>query len=207
VIEHFEKQIGLQFLRDAFERCNQAVVLTTPKYETGQTDLCDNELERHRSLWSVRDFRSFTGAIVQTIDRDTLLAALVKPGLPQLSCKPPMQAKPQDARRLRAAKEEISRLIPPAQPFILLDQEQIRGDLAHTAVLPFLEKNGEYWGPPDDDAMAIGELERLRQAGATHLAVVWTSFWWLEHYVGFHRYLQEKFKCVLSGDNVIVFEL
>jgi len=207
VIEHLEKQAGMQLLRDAFEHSNKAVILTTPKYETGQDDLCGNELERHRSLWSARDFRTFAGAIVKAIDRDTLLAALVKPGLPPLTCKPPMQAKPADARRLRAAKDEITRLIPAGQPFILIDQEQIRVELPHGAAIPFLEKNGQYWGPPPDDQTAISELDRLLRAGATHLVIVWSSFWWLDHYTGFHRLLQEKFKRVPSGDDVIIFEL
>src|SRR5580765_6575315 len=74
VIEHFDKDTGLRFLRDAWDLCNKAVIATTPRYETGQGDLCDNELERHRSVWTAQDFRRFDGAIVRIVDRDTLLA-------------------------------------------------------------------------------------------------------------------------------------
>src|SRR6266704_4473654 len=52
IIEHMEKKAGMQFLRDAVEKSSKAVIVTTPKYETAQPDLCANELERHRSLWS-----------------------------------------------------------------------------------------------------------------------------------------------------------
>ena len=181
--------------------------MTTPKYETAQTDLCGNELERHRSLWSAKDFRQFTGALVKTIDRDTLLAVLARPGAPSLVCKPPMQVKPADAKRLRAATQQLERLIPAGQRFILVDEEQVRSQLQHMTAIPFLEKNGQYWGPPADDQTAIGELERLRQSGASHLAIIWSSFWWLDYYAGFHRYLREKFRCVLSSDELVVFEL
>src|SRR5438552_4459580 len=55
IIEHLEKAAGLQFLGDALDNCNKAVIVSTPKYETAQTNLCGNELERHRSLWSAKD--------------------------------------------------------------------------------------------------------------------------------------------------------
>src|SRR5438477_6170404 len=102
VIEHLEKPAGMQLLRDAWARCNKAIIVTTPKYETGQTDLCGNELERHRSLWGAKDFRQFTGATVKIVDRDMLLAVLPKPGQAVLTLAPSTSGKPSDARRLRA---------------------------------------------------------------------------------------------------------
>ncbi len=207
MIEHLEKDAGTQFLRDAYEICAKAVIVSTPRYETAQSDLCGNELERHRSLWSARDFRKFPGAIVKTIDRDTLLAVLAKPGLPPLLCTPPMRPKLADSRRLQVAKDGLTRLIPASQPFILIDEEQIRGELAHSAAIPFLEKDGQYWGPPPDDETAIRELERLRQAGAKYLAVVWPCFWWLEHYSSFHRHLEGNCRCILRSEEIVVFQL
>src|SRR5206468_624800 len=118
--------------------------------------------ERHRSLWAAKDFREFPGAQVKTVDGDLLLAVLAKPGLPPLLCRPPRQPKRTDTRRSRATAEALSRLIPPAQPFILIDEEHLRATLPDLAAIPFLEKNGQYWGPPPDDATAISELERLR---------------------------------------------
>ena len=99
------------------------------------------------------------------------------------------------------------RLVPPDQPFILIDDEQIRSELPQTKAIPFLEKDGQYWGPPADDATAIRELERLRQSRARYLAVVWSSFWWLDFYAGFHQHLREKFRCALSTEELVVFEL
>ena len=49
--------------------------------------------------------------------------------------------------------------------FILVDEEQLRGDLGLDRAIPFLEKDGQWWGAPADDETALRELERLRQAG------------------------------------------
>src|SRR6185503_6455462 len=59
VLEHFDKEKGFEVLREAVVKANKAVIVSTPKYETDQADLCGNELERHRSLWSAKDFRKF----------------------------------------------------------------------------------------------------------------------------------------------------
>src|SRR5437868_4061842 len=64
IIEHLEKNDGVELLRQAIEKSKKAVIVSTPKDETEQGELCANELERHRSLWSAKDFRKFNGAIV-----------------------------------------------------------------------------------------------------------------------------------------------
>jgi hypothetical protein len=79
IIEHFTKEDGLQLLRTAIAKSNQAVILSTPKFDTAQGACFDNELERHRSVWSAGDFQSFPGAIVKTIDGDMLVAVILKP--------------------------------------------------------------------------------------------------------------------------------
>jgi hypothetical protein len=104
--------------------------------------------------------------------------------------------------------QDIARLIPLQDAFILVDQAQL-GDViaAGRRMIPFLEHNGHYWGPPPDDLTAIRELERLRQAGAQFIAFAWPGFWWLEYYAAFHRYLRSQFSCVLDNDHLIVFDL
>jgi len=82
----------------------------------------------------------------------------------------------------------------------------MRNDLPHTRAIPFLEKNGEYWGPPADNATAIRELERLRRAGARYIAFTWRhsggrALW------GFYRHLCEKFRRVLKDERLLVFDL
>jgi hypothetical protein len=207
VIEHLEKRAGLKLLRDVVKNANKAVVVSTPKYETGQADLCGNELERHRSLWSAKDFSQFERATVKTIDRATLLAVILKPGIPTIACRPPIPPRLSEIRRLEKCKATLTRLIPANEPFVLVDDEQLRSELPHTRAIPFLERNGVYWGPPVDDAQAIGELARLHKAGARYLAFAWPAFWWVQHYAGFYEHVREKFHLVLKDNRLLVFDL
>jgi hypothetical protein len=33
------------------------------------------------------------------------------------------------------------------------------------------------------------------------------AFWWLDHYVGLHRYLRSAGRCVLENSRLVVFAL
>jgi hypothetical protein len=111
--------------------------------------------------------------------------------------------------RLRQTAEEIAALIPAGASFILVDEEQWRvgGAVTGRRAIPFIERAGQYWGPPADDEAAVGELERLRQAGANFIVFGWPAFWWLDYYAGFNRHLRQHFRPVLENDRAIVFDL
>ena len=108
-------------------------------------------------------------------------------------------------------RKEIAETIAPTQPgapFILVDEaqwaiEEIDGRLA----IPFLEKNGEYWGAPNDDEEAIRELNRLAQAGAAFVVFGAPAFWWLDYYSALSEYLRSKFTCVLENERLVIFDL
>ena len=111
-------------------------------------------------------------------------------------------------KRLYKATQEIAALIPPGDTFILVDQEQWGGEVAAGRhAIPFLEKDGQYWGPPADDDTAIREFERLHQSGASFMVVGWPAFWWLDYYSGLHRHLRSKFRCVRKNSRLVVFDL
>jgi hypothetical protein len=108
----------------------------------------------------------------------------------------------------RMAIQEIMGAIPEEESLILVDEEQIRSALVPSRrAIPFLEQDGQYWGPPPDDATAIRELERLREAGAAFMVFAWPAFWWLDHYAGLHQHLRKEFRCVLQNDRLIAFDL
>src|SRR5262249_1500935 len=111
-------------------------------------------------------------------------------------------------KRIISTIQDIASVIPLEDTFILVDEEQLREVIAAgRRTIPFLERDGHYWGPPPDDRTAIHELERLRQAGARYLVFTWPGFWWLEYYTAFHSYLRSQFNCVLHNDRLIVFDL
>ncbi len=112
-------------------------------------------------------------------------------------------------KRVGKATAEIAALIPAGDSFILVDQDECGtgGVVAGRRCIPFLERDGQYWGSPPDDATAIREFERLRQSGATFMVFAWPAFWWLDYYSGFQRHLRSKFRCVLENDRLVVFDL
>jgi len=110
--------------------------------------------------------------------------------------------------QLRLALGEIGALIPAGESFVLVDEDSWRIDIgAGRRAIPFLERNGHYWGPPPDDETAIRELERLQQGGAGFMVFGWPAFWWLDYYAGLHRYLRSRFRCLLENERIVVFEL
>lgn len=110
--------------------------------------------------------------------------------------------------KVTLAKENLTGLIPPGETFILVDDNQLgKFEGGEFYSLPFLEKNGEYWGLPADDDTAIRELERLRQDGASYIAFAWVAFWWLDYYAQFADHLDSHFPCIFQNELLILFGL
>ena len=111
-------------------------------------------------------------------------------------------------RRLSLTATDLAAILSPGEKFILADNEEFRSLLtAGYRALPFLEHEGRYWGPPQDGACAIRELERMRAQGATHLVVAWPTFWWLDYYRDFADHLTVHFSRVMENDRVVIFDL
>jgi hypothetical protein len=108
----------------------------------------------------------------------------------------------------KAVKDVLS-LVPAGDAFLLVggDQWAIGDFLLKRRRLPFLERDGQYWGSPPDDRTAIRELERMRQIGATFAVFPWWAHWWLQHYVGLHQHLRSSFRCALEDDRIVAFDL
>jgi hypothetical protein len=113
------------------------------------------------------------------------------------------------APRVLAATASIRTAVPPGQAVIVVDQQEwgVGEAIDGRRVIPFIERDGEYWGPPTDSATAVRELERLRQSGIGFIAFGWPAFWWLEYYPGLHERLQSTANCLSRSDEVIVFDL
>jgi glycosyltransferase involved in cell wall biosynthesis len=111
--------------------------------------------------------------------------------------------------RLLRAWRDIGQLVPNGGSYVLVDGDEL-GEcepLTGRRAIPFIERDGHYWGPPADDETAVRELERLRSAGATHLVFWWTCFWWLEHYTGMARWLRSQGRVAAQGDHLLAFDL
>src|SRR5262249_14698304 len=114
----------------------------------------------------------------------------------------------EETRRLLLTVQDIAAVIPPGDRFILVDDDAVRGELAvGSRAIPFLERDGQYWGPPLDDATAIREIERLRATGAGFMVFAWPALWWLDYYTGFRDYLQSRFAALPRTERVVAFDL
>lgn len=112
------------------------------------------------------------------------------------------------AARTRALAHELALVVAPGEPFVFVDAEAFRTVIAAgSRAIPFMERDGVYWGlPPDDDA-AIAEVDRQRAGGARLIVFAWTTFWCLDYYPRLHDYLRERFPCVRSNPQLIAFDL
>jgi O-methyltransferase len=103
---------------------------------------------------------------------------------------------------------EISHVVLPEKTFILVDQEKFRSQFGtRYSILPFLEKDGVYWGAPANDSAAINEFKRLRESGASHIVIVQSCFWWFKCYPKFTSMLRTKFRCVIENDVIVIFDI
>lgn len=113
------------------------------------------------------------------------------------------------AHRVQQAARSIVSFVPMGASFILVDEDVWKTDpfLFGRKRIPFLERDGLYWGRPPDDVVAIQELERLRQAGAELIVFAWSTFWWFDYYAGLHHHLRTGFRCLLENDSLVAFDL
>jgi hypothetical protein len=70
VIEHFDKQQGVELLNKLKTKVSKCVMVSTPGVWIEQGEYMGNKLEAHKSMWSVKDFTDLGYGIVQdgTID-------------------------------------------------------------------------------------------------------------------------------------------
>jgi GT2 family glycosyltransferase len=69
------------------------------------------------------------------------------------------------------------------------------------------DPEGRYLGHhPRDSEEAIAELERLRAAGASHLVLPATDYWWLDHYRDFATHLRDRYPAA-DREACTIFEL
>jgi hypothetical protein len=112
------------------------------------------------------------------------------------------------SKKVVAVRAGVAVVVAPGHSFILVGKESLGIEkVGNRVAMPFLEHNGQHWGNPSDDATAISEIARMRDAGADFIFFPQDEFWWLDHYVGFDDYLRSKFPAVIDTAEVIGFDL
>lgn len=110
---------------------------------------------------------------------------------------------------LDRAIERLERTIPPHDRFVLIDGGTWSSDWhsEHWRARPFFEVEGVDWGPPADSQSAIEQLIRLMDDGVEHLVLAWPSFWWLDEYPDFFRFLRRCATCRVRDEAIQIYEL
>jgi predicted O-methyltransferase YrrM len=152
----------------------------------------------------LRQWRDKLGGAIEA----SLLPGFSK-GLAAIIVRMPVPRTELEAHSQRLTVEDLEAVILPEDTSILVDEGQWpAARLIHgSRWIPFLERDGQYWGKPEDDATAIRELERLRLFGARFMVFVWPALWWLEYYSGLNDYLRAQFRCIRENSRLVVFDL
>jgi hypothetical protein len=108
-------------------------------------------------------------------------------------------------------REIVHRVVPVNAGVLVVskgDEELLRLGPRQAMHFPQTE-DGKYAGyHPSDSDSAIAMVEELRESkGADYLLLPSSSFWWLEHYDGFKRYLEQNYQVVESGDSCWIVHL
>ena len=104
--------------------------------------------------------------------------------------------------------DELSKYVPSNESLILVDQNMLGADFfPQHKTFPFMEHDGVFAGFPEDDKSAIQELERLRNQGANYILFTPTTFWCLDYYTGFNKYLRTMYDSIHESKNMVVFNI
>ena len=111
--------------------------------------------------------------------------------------------------QIGGAVADIAEVVPEGGSFILAGGESWASGprIAGRRRLSYLERDGEYWGPPADDGQAIAELERQRARGERFFVVAFPGLWYLDHYRGLGHWLAGAARERVRNDRVAIFEL
>jgi SAM-dependent methyltransferase len=173
----------------------------------------------YQRLYSQTGLQTATFVLPEKVDRKQQKLFVAGRALPsevlalerQMSRPDPHAADPPEdwLQNLHRAELDVKTLIPRGSTCILVDENHwgASRNTLQSVMLPFLERNGEYWGLPPDDETAIRELGRMRDAGAEYVIFPWHSFWWLDHYAHFAQHLRSAFPCLVENEHLIVFKL
>jgi glycosyltransferase involved in cell wall biosynthesis len=99
-------------------------------------------------------------------------------------------------------------VVPDGGRLVLIDEGVLdRSRLQRVEVREFPDADGVWAGLPASPADAIERLDAEIATGASHLALVSSSRWWLDHYDAFARHLAVVATRVVDAAEVEVYEL
>ena len=107
------------------------------------------------------------------------------------------------------AMQEIKKHVHGHMPLVLVDELVLglqQRPMNGFALSGFIEKDGIYWGPPENDGAALTALKDLEDR-LDQFAIVfaWPAFWWLDSFKGFNEHLHAAYSAAFANDRVKIF--
>ncbi|MFO0810211.1 MAG: glycosyltransferase family 2 protein [Gemmataceae bacterium] len=109
-----------------------------------------------------------------------------------------------------AVRRGVERLVPEGATVAVISKgDDELTDLGRRTAWHFpQDRDGGYAGHyPADSAAAVAELESVRAAGCRYLVIPGRSFWWLDHYAGLRRHLDDRCREVARDANVAIYDI
>ena len=118
------------------------------------------------------------------------------------------EVRAEEQRRLQQTLDDITSNTEPESRIVLVDGNCLGVDtLPDRVVIPCIERDGKYFGCPEDGESAVREIDRLYNGGADYVAIAWTAFWWLEFYEELNEHLRRNFPCAFQNERLVLFDL
>ena len=141
---------------------------------------------------------------------ETVLTREARPAVAQPISDDGVARTPEYARVVARVREVVESDVP-ADAQVLVATRGDHGLLAFNGRRGWhfpRDPDGKYAGhyPVDSDA-AVAHLEDLRTQGATHLVLPQTAFWWLDHYEGLRKHLDDAYRRIRGDEHLIVYDL
>ena len=68
------------------------------------------------------------------------------------------------------------------------------------------DENGSFTGHPASGSAAVATLKRLQSAGADHVVLPSTMYWYLGYYPEFFEHLSTRYNCILSNEICMIYK-
>jgi len=168
----------------------------------GRQPHVDGALARLRQMYEGNfQFVDMAQSLVRAAERERDREENDEPSAASSSSQMPQRAYRNAVDRIRKAVAEV---VPPDSTVIVVS----RGDddllnLGGRRAWHFPQtRGGIYAGHhPADSAAAIAHLEELRARGANVLLLPVSAFWWLRHYSGFARHLEQNYRLITREED------
>jgi glycosyltransferase involved in cell wall biosynthesis len=170
----------------------------------------DRESARARGLAARRDIAEFGS--------EDVVASLIRRRLALISHREALPSFRRELRGFYAAyrglgrrlRDVVAAAVPPGAMVLVVskgDEDLVRLEGRRAWHFP-CTRDGTYAGyhPSDSDA-AVAHLLELIGRGADHLVFPGTAFWWLDHYGGLRRHLEESHHQLSADDDCVIYRL